>query len=378
MRTARIAAWLMVIGLSACHAGVRPDKERMEAVIARLATRPDAPTVDDFAAALGLGLGKPTLSDDGVSSSRFGTYAYPVQANAWGIVGIHHAFTLGAGGLTESTTLIELFLDGTYCVRPERFPASWKFIFMDTSIPHPDSVGVTPDHRYLASLERNRGLQISVVDEKACARSLVLLAQYGKGGDAAGLGPAIADSPSASELTGGYNVHPPFSGQAFLQQILTLIRAHDGYVLPQDLDGAFGLKIPPLSTSYKYLESYDFTAYRQWHMKLHYEVIRGIQPGTPPNSPRNLRMSSLEVAFHPYTFPDASGHPACLPAEAVDAALREEGYGVSNERHSRAITERDFGKRGSTAHIRMDLQPYAAGDCAVGLGIYAEDRPPAE
>lgn len=377
MRTARSAAWLMVIGLSACHAGARPEKESMEAVIARLAARPDAPTVDGLAAALGLTLGKPMLSDDGVSGSRYGIYAYPVQANTLGVVGIRHAFKLGEGGLRESDTHIELFLDGTYCARPERFPPRWKFNFLDTFIPHPDSVGATPDHRYIASLERDRGLQISVDSEKACARSIVLLAQYGGSGDAASLGPVIADSPSTSELAGGYNVHPPFSGQAFLQKVVTLIRAHDGYVLPQELDLAFGLDIPPLSKSYKYLESYDFTAYRQWHMRLHYEVRRGIQPGTPPDSPLNLRISSLEFAFHPYTFLDTAGHPACLPTETVDAALRDEGYGVSNERRFPAITQRDFSKPGSTALIRMDLQPYAAGACAVGLSIYAKERPPA-
>ena len=37
---------------------------------------------------------------------------------------------------------------------------------------------------------------------------------------------------------------------------------------------------------------------------------------------------------------------------------------------------RHFSKPGSTALIRMDLQPYAAGGCAVGLSIYAKERAP--
>lgn len=49
---------------------------------------------------------------------------------------------------------------------------------------------------------------------------------------------------------------------------------------------------------------------------------------------------------------------------------------ISEGRLPQAMDLGHFSKPGSTALIRMDLQPYAAGACAVGLSIYAKERPP--
>jgi hypothetical protein len=299
----------------------KPAPVKLESTLTDFLSSPAFPRPEDLANALHLSIGRPTLTSSYSLLGNEATLAYPVASNQWGVTHIGLHVLADKSGSRETTATLGLTFDKTYCLKPDNFPAQVGLKIDKMMIPIADGGGAYEMDSYKSPIKQGRWLSMDSSTMQTCARSASLIKFYSPSEP----GPLMT-AVIPNNLAGPFHAHPPFTAMEFWQKLMTLIRLHNGYIAPDELQQAFGLKFTPITIAYTNGARRELHARQDWYFSLYYDVTgpgyKSIQPGVIPNG----QGSATTIEIPSFSFLSKSGEFECLAMTPIEADLLRAGW----------------------------------------------------
>jgi hypothetical protein len=274
-------------------------------------------------------------------------------------------------GTHETYAVLGLQFDKTYCLKPGNFPAEAGLKLNTMGVPISDGVGTYEVRSYWSNVIDGTMLRIESANEQECAKSASLSKFYVPGE----VGPPMT-SVIPSDLANAALPHPPFTAADLWQKLIAMIRLHSGYIAPDEIEQAFGLKFTPIAISYKSVAMRDLHAPGGWKFSLHYGVTgpgyQSVQPGVVANG----QGSSLTIEIPSFFFLGTLGESECLPMSLIETDLFHAGWTVAPPKVGQPklgpfshLEIKIFEITGKDAHIRVTAQEEGNHYCVMGIRV---------
>jgi hypothetical protein len=323
----------MVLGLTILMAaqnihGATPVQVSLERTLGSLVGSPTLSRPEDLAKALHIAISKPMLTSSHMPQGDAVGLTYQIGSNPWGLTQMDLQIQANEDDTHETNGVLGLQLDKTYCLKPSNFPASVGLQLRKIPVPNFDGPGTYELVFYNSPFTHGTTLRIEASSENDCAKTASLTKVY----DRDGVGPPMA-ALIPSDLANPLPAHPPYSANEFWQKLMALIRLHDGYVDPNELERSLGVKFRPITIGYKSTARRELRARIDSYFSVFYEVTgpgyQSVQLGVVPDG----QGSALAVEIPSFTFLGKSGEAECLASSTAESDLVHAGWTAVASRH---------------------------------------------
>jgi hypothetical protein len=295
----------------------------LESTLTDFLSSPTFPRPEDLANALHLSIGRPTLTSS-VIPGNAATLVYAVAPNRWGITRIQLHAQADQRQAYETSANLGLTFDKTYCLKPDNFPAQIGLKIDRMAIPIADGGGTYEMDSYQSPIKHGRWMKIDSRTTQTCAATASLIKYY----NPPEVGPLMT-TVIPNDLANPFPARR-FTAMEFWQKLMALIRLHDGYMGPDELEQAFGLKFTPITITSNHGARRELRAGQDWYFSLWYDVTgpgyQTIQPGVIPNG----QGSSATIGIPSFSFLSKSGEFECLTKAAIETDLLQSGWVVTS------------------------------------------------
>lgn len=315
-----VLAMAMMTAACGTHVAEKPSAH-LEGTLGALAGAPALLSPEDLANALNVAISKPHLTTSyGYQSETLGL-SYRIEANPWGLTRMDLAVTTDKGGVHAAYEELALTLDKTHCLKPANFAVEVGLKLTKVPMQMPDSGGTYDEIFYESPVLRGTRLRVESASEEDCAKRVTLSISYLP----KQMGPIVM-TMIPREIDNRLPAHPPFTAEEFWQKFLAMIRLHNGYIGPEELEQSLNVAFTPIAIGYKSTARRELHARDNWYFELSYEVTgpgyQSIQPGVVPNG----QGSALNISIPSLSFVDNSGQEECLSASRVESELLGAGW----------------------------------------------------
>lgn len=366
MKISRCFFFALIVILSVANACVAQEAGRspgsLEKTLARFVHSTEQPRPDDVARALNVPISKATPSGTELMDNTV-LLVYRMGANPWGITRIEWFLVAGGDGQHQTFGQLIVRLDKTFCLRPSAFAHDVDLVFNRMPTQLPDGGGLYNVDTYQSPPGQTSSLRVEAETREGCAKAVALIRAYGS----KSTGPSIA-TLMPNLLATPFPAHPPYTAMEFWQRLATLIRAHDGYVAPNELQGSLDVAMKPITFGDRSVTGRNFHAHDDWYMSLYYSVrgpgYKSVQPGVIPDG----QGSSLTIDIPDFTFLNQAGDLACLTLDTVESDLQGDHW-------EREVKQGPFG----TLSVRrfthgekysvIDVTARGKTNCVIGIRI---------
>ncbi|WP_157956563.1 hypothetical protein [Dyella sp. C11] len=326
-------ARLCMVMVAAMMIGARGDRvarepsNHLEKTLGAWAGRPALPRPEDLAKALNIAISKPELASTYGYQSEGLSLTYRIGANPWGLTRMDFRVETDKGGVHAAHEELALSLDKSYCLKPANFPAEVGLSLAKMVMPIADSPSTYDVISYDSPAGRGTRLRIESASKDDCAKRVSLSIFY----FSRDAGPTVATLIPA-EISNRLPARPPFTAAEFWQTFMAMIRLHNGYIGPEELQQSLHVTFTPIAMGYKSTARRELRARDGWYFGLFYDVTgpgyQSVQPGVVPNG----QSSALTISIPSFSFVDDAGQPGCLSASMVETGLLDAGWTPAAEK----------------------------------------------
>lgn len=353
--------------IGACRTNVVENPTpHLEGTLGALAGAPALLRPEDLAKALNIGISTPQLGTAyGYLSENLGL-TYRIGANPWGLTQMTLSIRTDQSGAYAVYEELALSLDKTYCLKPAEFSPNVGLRLSKMPMQMPDGGGAYFVNFYDSPARHGTKLRVESADEEDCAKRVSLSIFYTPNE----VGPSVV-TIIPRDISNRFPAHPPFTATEFWQTLMAMIRLHNGYMSPEQVEQSLHVTFTPITIGYKTIARRELYARDGWYFRLSYGVTgpgyQSVQPGMVPNGQGSI----LDIEIPSFSFVDDSGKEQCLVENTVEAGLLDAGWKPEGEKKAPLAQaySQTFKLAGKDANLRIFSQKHGDHHCVDGIRV---------